>query len=109
MANKLAIPSIVGLNTEGMPLNVIVFLQAVEDALKTIDNNVVYKDQVTVNPPNPTITAATAQGQAFSISGVNVASGDDYAALVSNVQSLIFSHGQLATAFKALTDQMRGT
>lgn len=108
MANKLSLPSIVGLNTEGVPLNVIVFLQAVEDALKKLDNGVVYKDQVTSEPPSPLITAKTAQGTAFSISGVVVASGDDYAALVSNVQLLIQSHVQLAAAVKRLTDQIRG-
>lgn len=109
MANRIAIPSVVGLDTEGVPLNVVMFLQAVEEALKTLDNNVVYKDQVTVNPPSPLINATSAQGQAFSISGVSVASGEDFGALVGNVQTLIQSHGQLATAFKNQVDQIRGT
>lgn len=109
MAKKVSLPSVVGLNTEGMPLNVVTFLQAVEDGIKTIDDKTVYKDSITIQPPAPLITAVGAQGQAFSISGVNVASGEDYAVLVSNVRQLVQSHAQLAQAFQTFVNQTRGT
>lgn len=109
MANKVSLPSVAGLNTEGIPLNIVTFLQAVEDGIKTIDNAAVYKDAITIDPPNPLITASNAQGQAFRISGVSVASGEDYAVLVSNVQQLIRSHTQLAEAFRTYVNQTRGT
>ena len=108
MSNKLTIPSVVGLDTKDMPFGNIVFLQAVEDALKTVDNNVVYKDAVQVVVPQPRIQAKSAQGQAFSVSGVNVASGDDYAVLVSDFQALLTSHIELSRTVNSLVRQLQG-
>lgn len=108
MANKISIPSVVSLNTEGMPFGTVVFLQAVEDGLKVVDNNVVYKDAITIVVPSPTIRAKSAQGQTFSISGTNVASGDDYAVLIADFNSLLQSHLQLRQTVDDLVKQIQG-
>lgn len=105
---KLTLPNVLGLSTEGLPFGTVTFLQAVEDALRTVDNNVVYHDAVTVVPPQPTIRAKSAQGQAYSVSGVSLASGDDYAALVSDFNALLQDHLRLRAAFEVLVDQLRG-
>lgn len=108
MARKLNIPSVVGLNIEGMPYGMIVFLQSIQDGMITLDNNVVYKDTIKVQPPAQSIKAKAAQGQAFSISGLNLASGDDYAVLVQDFQKLLTDHLALRDAHLALVEQLKG-
>lgn len=108
MARKLNVPSIVGLDLGNMSFGVQVFLQAVQDALNTIDNNVVYKDSVSLAIPPTTIRAASAQGQSFSVNGTNLASGDDYVVLVQNFKTLLADHNSLREQVNTLTQQLRG-
>jgi len=107
MGKKLNIPNVTGLNIEGIPFGVVVFLQAVHDALNTLDNNAVYKDSVTVVVPPSRIRAKSAQGQSFSVSGVNLASGDDYAALIRDFQTLLEDHIALRGLVNTLVEQLR--
>src|SRR5688572_24324080 len=109
MAEKLNIPSFVGLNVEGIPFGMVVFLQAVQDALTTVDKNVVYKDTVTVNVAPPTLRATSAQGQSFSIDGTNLASGDDYAVLCRDFGLLLNSHIALTQTVTELVKELRGS
>jgi len=109
MGNKLNVPSVTGLSIEGLPFGLVVFLQAVQDALTTVDNNVVYKDSVAVNVNPPKLRATRAQGQAFSVSGVNLASGDDYAILVSDFRTLLEDFNALRSEVKQLKDQVKGS
>lgn len=104
---KLTIPSVLGVNTEGMSFGTIVFLQSVEDNFKTLDNNVIYKDAADINIPPPRLEAVTAQGHAFSISGVNVASGDDHAALTNDVRLILQTVLQQQQVIEALTRQLQ--
>lgn len=108
MANKLNVPNILGLSTGNTAPGTLIFLQSVQDALNVVDNNTVYKDSVRVTIPASTIRARTAQGQTFSVSGVNVASGDDYVALVQNFEALLQSHLKLLEAVDTLTEQLKG-
>lgn len=109
MSKKLNVPSVVATNTEGIPFGTIVFLQAVEDALKTVDNNVVYKDDISVNIAAPRLRAISAQGQAFSVSGVNLASGDDYSTLVQNVRIMLEDLNGLRAEVTALKSSLKGS
>jgi len=109
MGRKLNVPSVTGLNIEGVPFGVVVFLQAVQDALNTLDSNVVYKSDITANVGSPRVRALTAQGQAFSVSGVNLASGDDYATLVSNVRTILEDHNQLRAEVIEIKNQLKGS
>lgn len=109
MAGKLNVPSVVGLNTEGLPFGVTVYLQAVQDALNVVDRNVVYKDSINVNISSPRLRAIGAQGQAVSISGTTVASGDDYAMLVGNVKAMLEDLNSLRAEVTALKNQLRGS
>jgi hypothetical protein len=109
MSRKLNVPSVTGLNFESMPYAVVVFLQAVEDSLKIVDNNTVYKDDVTVNIGTPRIRALRAQGQAFTVSGTSLASGDDYATLVSDTRSILEDLLSLREEVKRLKEQVKGT
>jgi len=106
---RLVVPSILGINTEGMPFGTVVFMQAVQDALNTLDNNVIYKDAVTQEISAPRIRASSAQGQAFSVAGVSLASGDDYAALVSDFQALVQGYVTLVQEVTALKNQIKGS
>lgn len=106
---KLTIPSVAGLNTEGLPFGVVVFLQAVEDALKVVDRNAVYKDTVRVNIASPRLRAISAQGQTFSVTGTNLASGDDYAALVGNVKAMLEDLNSLRQEVATLKSQLQGS
>lgn len=109
MSRKLNIPSVTGLNIEGVPFGVVVFLQSVQDALNTIDSSVVYKDDVTVNISAPRIRALSAQGQAFSVSGVNLASGDDYAVTISNLRTILEDLNALRSEVTQLKNQLKGS
>lgn len=109
MSRKLNVPSVVATNTEGVPFGTIVFLQAVEDALKTVDNNVVYKGDINVNVAAPRLRAISAQGQAFSVSGTSLASGDDYAALVQNVKIMLEDLNDLRTTVTSMKNQLQGS
>lgn len=109
MGKKLNVPSVTGLNIEGIPFGVVVFLQAVQDALNTLDNNVVYKDDITVNIGQPKLRAITAQGQTFSVSGVNVASGDDYVASVTNNRTMLEDLNALRAEVNQLKNQIKGS
>lgn len=109
MGKKLNVPSVTGLNIEGIPFGVVVFLQAVQDALNTIDSNVVYKDDVTVNIDRPKLRALSAQGQTFSVSGVNLASGDDYAALIVNTRAILEDLNALRSEVTQLKNQLKGS
>lgn len=109
MTSKLTVPSIVGLDTEGLPFGIVVFLQAVQDALNTLDTNVVYKDSINANIANPRLRALSAQGQSFSISGTSLASGDDYAVLVSNVKTILEDLNSLRTEVTNLKNQIQGS
>ena len=108
MAKKLNVPNILGLDTGQTSPGVLVYLQAVQDALNTVDDKTLYRDAVTVTAPNPTIRAKTAQGQTFSVTGTNLASGDDYIVLVQNFQALLESHIKLSDAFATLVEQIKG-
>lgn len=109
MVGKLNIPSVVGLSTEGLPFGIVVFLQAVQDALRTVDQSTVYKDSVTANIAPPKMRSLSAQGQTFSISGTNVASGDDYAVLVSNVRTMLEDLNSLRNEVTTLKNQLKGS
>lgn len=109
MGRKLNVPSVTGLNIEGVPFGVVVFLQSVQDALTTIDNNVVYKDDITVNIGSPKLRALSAQGQTFSVSGVNVASGDDYVAHVVNSRTILEDLNALRAEVTQLKNQIKGS
>lgn len=109
MAGRLNVPSVLSLNTEGMSQSTLVFMQTVEDSLKTLDRNVVYSDTVTVDIPTAPIKALSAQGQAFDLTGVSVASGADYATLVSDVRAILQGQLQLESAVKTLATQIKGT
>lgn len=108
MATKLVIPSIIGQNTENMPHGMVVFLQAVHEGLKTIDNNVVYKDSVTSQPVTPRIRAKSAQGHAYSVENVSLASGDDYNVLVNDFQLLLQGYLDLVQAHNQLLAEVKG-
>lgn len=108
MSNKLSIPSVTALSDEKLSFGATVFLQAVEDGLKILDDNAIYKDAITVTVPKPTIKAISAQGQGFSVSSVSVASGDDYAVLVSDVKALLQTVLQQQTTIENLTKQLQG-
>ncbi len=109
MAKKLNIPSITGMDTGNLSYGVNVYLQSVQDALNIVDTNVLYKDSVNVNITNPRLRALSAQGQAFSVSGTAVASGDDYIALVGNVKALLEDHNLLRQQVADLVNQIKGT
>lgn len=108
MGRKLNIPSVLALNTEGMPQSTVVFLQAIQDALNVVDNNVIYSDTVQVTPPTPRIQRKTAQGQAFSVGGTTLASGEDFGALVNDFDLLLQDHLALRKAFSDLVTELRG-
>lgn len=108
MARKVNIPSVVGLGIDGVPHGLTVFLQAIQDGLITIDNNVVYGDSIKAQAPQKTIRAKSAQGDAVSISGVVVASGTDYAVLVQDFDRLLQSHLALLDVVNALIEQLKG-
>lgn len=108
MGKKLNVPSVAG-NIEGIPFGATMFLQAVQDALNTLDNNVVYKDAVSVNIGPPKLRAIGAQGQAFTVEGTNLASGDDYAVLVSNVKTMLEELNALRTQVSTLISQLQGS
>lgn len=108
MATRLNVPSIVGLNVEGIPFGMVVFLQAVQDALNTVDQNVVYKDTVNINVASPRIRALSSQGQSFSVSGVNLASGDDFAAMRRDMQTMLEDNLALRETVATLVSQLQG-
>jgi hypothetical protein len=108
MAGKVSIPNVVGLGIEGIPHGLTVFLQAIQDGVTTIDTNVIYTDRVRAQAPEPTIRTKTAQGNAVSITGYNVASGNDYVLLVNDFDRLLQSHLALLAAFNALVEQLKG-
>lgn len=108
MGRKVNLPSVTGLNMEGVPYSTIVFLQAVQDNLNNVDASAVYADQIRVAAPPITIRAKSAQGQALTVSSVNVASGDDYAVLVQDFERLLQSHLQLREVVDALIKQLKG-
>jgi hypothetical protein len=66
MGRKVNLPSVTGLNMEGIPYATTVFLQAVQDNMINIDNAAVYKDQIRAAAPTPTIRAKSAQGHALT-------------------------------------------
>lgn len=109
MPNKLNVPSIVALNTEGTAFGTLVFMQAVQDSLKTLDENVVYKDALSTTVSQASLRARTAQGQTFSISGTAVASGDDYTALVKDFEALLGGYLKLRQEFEDFVKQVKGT
>ncbi len=109
MAGKLNLPSVVGLSTEGLPFGITVFLQAVQDALNVLDRNTVYKDSVTVNIGSPKKRALSAQGQTFSVANTNLASGDDYVVLVSDVRTMLEDLNALRNEVTTLKNQIQGT
>ena len=108
MATRLNVPSIVGLNIEGIPFGMVVFLQAVQDALNTVDQNVVYEDAVTVNVPSARIRALSSQGQTFSVQGTNLASGDDYIVMRRDMQTMLEDNLALRETVNTLVNQLRG-
>jgi hypothetical protein len=109
MPGRLALPSIATVSTEGIPFGVTMFLNAVHDSLKTLDSNVIYRDVVSVAPAVPRIRRMAAQGQAFTVSSVNLASGEDHAVLVNDCKTLLQSHIDLTSTVNTLIDQLRGT
>lgn len=109
MGRKVDVPSTSGLNIEGIPYGMVVFLQGVRDAINTMDANVVYRDDITVNVTNAKQRALTAQGQAFSVSGTNVASGEDYVNLVGNVRIMLEDLNALREEVKQLKSQIKGS
>lgn len=108
MPVKLSIPSVTAISDDNMTFGTRVFLQSVEDALKTVDNNVLYRDAVTAPATAIAPRAIAAQGQSFSISSVNVASGDDFATAVNDLRALLQSHIQLQQTVDTLIKQIRG-
>lgn len=109
MPGKVSLPAVTSLGTEGMSFGTIVFMQAVHDGLKAVDDNAIYKDSINVAPHTPRIRAKSASGQVVSISGVNVASGNDFAVAVNDSALLIQSHLELSQKFNALLEQLKGT
>ena len=108
MSNKLNVPMVAG-NIEGLPFGATVFLQGVQEALKTLDNNVVYKDAITATVASPKLRAISAQGQAFSVSGTSLASGDDFNTLVRDVKTMLEDLNSLRTEVTAIKNQLRGS
>lgn len=109
MARKINVPNIATFDTGTLPFGAVVFLQSVQDGLKTLDEKVVYTDQVNIQPVTPRIRAKSAQGQVISISGINVAAGNDFATLVNDFQFLLQSHLDLIESYNALVNQLRGS
>lgn len=109
MAKKLNVPNIAGTDTGNLSYGVNVFLQSVTDSLNVVDTNAVYKDSINVNITNPKIRAISAQGQAFSVSGTSLASGDDYIVLVGNVKTMLEDLNQLRAQVAELVKQIKGT
>lgn len=109
MAKKLNVPSVTGIDTGNLSYGVNVFLQSVQDALNVVDTNTVYKDSVNINITNPRLRAISAQGQAFSVNGTSLASGDDYAVLVGNVKTILEDVNQLRAQVAELVKQIKGT
>lgn len=107
MRSRLALPSIVGLNIEGLPYGVVTYLQGVHDALNVLDRNVLYKDAVDTVVQPPRITAISAQGQAFSVSGTSVASGDDFATLVRDVKVMLEDLLRLRQAVEDMANKLQ--
>lgn len=69
----------------------------------------VLKAQVTVsNPPVQTMQRVTATGSGFTISGVKVASLDDYNRLVVDVQQLANDVANLRNTVNTLITQLKG-
>lgn len=108
MSKKLNVPTVAG-NIEGLPYGATVYLQAVHDALNVLDNNVVYKDELNVTVPPTRIRARSAQGQTFSVSGVNLASGDDYIVMLRDFQTLLEDHNALRQQFSDFVAQVKGS
>ena len=109
MAKKLNVSNIAGIDTGNLSYGVYVFLQSITDSLNVVDTNAVYKDSVNVNITNPKIRAISAQGQAFSVSGTSLASGDDYNVLVGNVKTMLEDLNQLRAQVAELVKQIKGT
>jgi hypothetical protein len=63
--------------------------------------------RITSAPPQ-TMTRVTATGAGFTISGVDVASLDDYSKLVSDVQQLANDVANLRSTVNELISQLRG-
>jgi hypothetical protein len=58
--------------------------------------------------PTQTMQRVTAQGQAYTISGVNVPSAEDYVQLIGNVQQLANDVANLRAVVNALITQLKG-
>ena len=108
MAGKINIPSVVGLSTDGIPYSMIIFLQAYEDALKTLDNKSVFRDGINTVVPAPRIQKKSAQGHAYPVGGTLLASGDDYGMLVNDFEALLQSHLDLRQTVDQLVKEVRG-
>lgn len=59
-------------------------------------------------PPTQQMQRVTAQGVGFTISGVNVPSIDDYAKLLSDVQTLANDVANIRETLSVLIQQLRG-
>jgi hypothetical protein len=58
--------------------------------------------------PVQTMQQVTAAGEGYTISGVNVASAEDYAKLIVNVQQLANDVANVRATLNALVNQLRG-
>lgn len=108
MARKIALPNIATFNTDGLPFGAVIFLQAVQDGLKTVDEKVVYQDDINIQEVTPRIRVKAAQGQAFTVGGAAIASGSDYGVLVRDFEALLNSHIDLTNSYNALIRQLKG-
>lgn len=73
-------------------------------------NSAVIQGQVTVaSPPTQNMTKVTAEGSAVQIDKVTVPSAEDYAKLISNVQTLANDVANLRATVDILIKQLKGS
>lgn len=108
MARKLVLPHPSTLDLAALPPGLMVFLQAMYDALETVDANVLYRDQVNLFVPNTRVRDFGAKGAAISVGGTTVASGDEYVQFVAETRALLLDHNELRNTVKQLVEQLGG-
>jgi len=109
MAGKrLVIPSVSGIGMEGVPTGVVMFLQAVQDALSLLDSSVLYKTDADVNVQDMSLRGLAAQGQSAVVGGFDAASGVDFRQLVQETKALHADMQRLHAAVKELAAKVSG-
>lgn len=111
MARFTAIPTI----PVGVDSRVSLVLNALKENVELLSGargdtatHAVLSGQITSQGASGSFTGITAQGQGFTVGGQQVAGYDDYAKLISDVQTLAADVATLRATFNALITQLRG-